>query len=621
MSSPATEPQQHLEPRRTAPAWRVVLPALLLLWSARGVLVLSQADVFGYEEFAKAELGSALDDGLGVAHFRLAYHYYEIGGFVFSHLCTLFFALLGPSVLTVKAVALAWHSAFLLLAMALAWTAYGRRGAIVAALLFALPAASLQKLSLLALGIHFESLLFHAWILLHAGRIAVDGSLRRRDLIGLGLACGLGASFNLTTLAASACAGLAVLVRARAVLSRGRWLWIVGAGLLGLAPWLYMASNVGAAVLDLHGETLGTGDGRSSTAARLGQFAGMLWNDRPWLDRADLLVRAGLFLWGLVWLLRGRERGAAWTRLFVAHLAIFVAASLASGLVVGRVSHYNEFARPSPTWLAIGLVTAGALARLSSASAPSGRRAACVALALLVGFGLRSVLVALGPVPPARWGESAAALQATRACALGECVVYLYDRLEGGPDERAAVLLRLRETSRARLEAQIGAAAIGRRLPGLEQALESARAMGGERWRNYALGLGDLVTHAIGWDATRLPQTLERFDPQTRDLFYEACARGPYQRLQLALLEEDVALGCRAGFPQAWFEGLGWRLAHLHIESARVPYHRIRPIHPGYDEAAAREFLARQPESVRDALERGWRRALADLRGVPPVDR
>lgn len=608
----------HQDPRgiREA-AWRVVLPALLLLWLARGVLVLSQADVFGYEEFAKAELGRAMLDDLGVEHFRLAYHYYEIGGFVFSHLCALFFALFGASVLTVKLVALAWHSLFLVLTMTLAWTAYGRRAAIAAALLFALPPASLQKLSLLMLGIHFESLVFHAWILLHAGRIAVDGSRQRRDLLSLGLACGLGAAFNLTTLAASATAGLALLVRARELLRGGRWAWIVGAGLLGLAPWWYMVAHVGAAVLDLHGETLGTDSGAVPTSQRLVQFAGVLWLERSWPDRADLLARAVLFLGGLVWLLRGGEREGVWTRLFAAHLSVFVAASLASGLIVGRIHHYNEFARPSPTWLAIGLISAGALARLSASPSAARTWAARAALALLAAFGLRSLAVAAGPVPIARWGESAAALAATRACALGECVIYLYDHVEGDRDERIAVVLRLREPSPQRLAAKLAAASIGREASDLEQALAQSRALGGERWKDWAVGLGDLVRHEIGWDATRLPEALARFDEESRDVLFEAYARGPYMRQQLVLVAEDIELGLRLGFPQAWFEGLGWRLAHLHIEDARVPYALIRPVHPGYDEVAARAFLARQPQSVQAALQSGWERAIADLRRRP----
>lgn len=588
--------------------------AVLGLWLARGALVLSQADVFGYEEFAKAELGRAMFDDLGIEHYRLAYHYYEVGGFVFSHLFALAFALCGASVLSIKLAAIAWHSLVLALSLALAHAAYGRRALAVAAVLFVLPAASLQKLSLLALGIHFDSLLFHAWILLHAGRIAVDGSTRRRDLLGLGLACGLGATFNLTTLAASACAGLAVLLRARTIFRGRGWAWLVGGALAGLAPWLWMAWQTGPAILDLHGETLGAGSASGQTLARLAAFCRVLWDGRALLDRADLLVRAAIFLWGVVLLLRSGGGSLGWTRLFLAHLAFFVAASLASGLVVGRVSHYNEFARPSPTWLAIGLISAGALGRMLESPAGVRRWAARAAVALLLFFGLRSCVTSLGIVPVARWAESAATLSSTSASSYTECVVYLYDHLDGEPEERVAVLRRLREPAPERLEPAIAWAAYGRRPIRLEEAVELARQFGGERWRSHVLGLTQMVVRDAQWDMERIPEALARFEGELRDLLFEAAGRGMAQRQQLRLLEQDVEFGRRAGLPQAWFVGLGWRLAQLHLVSVRVPYHRIRPIHPGYDPVAAREFLARQPEDVRAAMERGWTAAREELR-------
>lgn len=599
---------------RSSLPWGTILVAVLGLWLARGVLVLSQADVFGYEEFAKAELGRAMLDDLGVEHFRLAYYYYEIGGFAFSHLDALAFALLGESVLALKLVAIAWHSLVLALSMALAHAAYGRRAMAVAGLMLVLPPASLQKLSLLALGIHFESLLFHAWILLHAGRIAVEGSLRRRDLLGLGLACGLGASFNLTTLAASACAGLAVLLRARRNLGPRGWACLVGGALTGLLPWLWMASNVGTAILDLHGETLGSGSGSGKTLARLAAFWRMLWDERSLLDRADLLARTALFVWGAVQLLRGGGKSLGWTRLLLAHLSIFVAASLASGLVVGRVAHFNEFARPSPTWIPIVLVSAGGMAHWLEGPSAARRRLAGAAVTALAGFGLRALAIESGPVPVSRWGTSAVTLWSTNACALGKGVGYLYEHLEGERDERVAVLLRLSQPPRDRLEPAIAAAAIGKRAASLDEALELVRRMGGERWRNWALGLGELTHAHAGWDPARLPALLERFDDDTRVVLYEAAGRGHVMGQQLTRVEEDIAIGRRERMPEEWFVGVGWRLALLHLVSANVPYQSMQPIHPGYDHEAAREFLERQPPDVRPALERGWLRALEELR-------
>lgn len=596
-------------------AIRTILIAVLGLWLARGALVLSQADVFGYEEFAKAELGRAMLDDLGIEHYRLAYHYYEVGGFVFSHLLALSFAVLGDSVLAIKVVPIAWHSVLLVLAMTLARAAFGRRAMAVTALLFVLPPASLQKLSLLALGIHFESLLFHAWILLHAGRIAVEGSLRRRDVLGLGLACGLGASFNLTTLAASACAGLAVLLRARRTLGARGWAQLALGALLGLLPWLWMASQTGPAILDLHGETLGAGSGSGQTLARLAAFWGVLWNGRSLSDRADLLLRVVLFAWGVVALLRCGGRALDWTRLFLAHLAIFVAASLASGLVIGRVSHYNEFARPSPAWLAIALITAGGLAELLASPAAVRRWIARAAIAVLACFGVRSVVVALGQVPPARWGESAVTLAATSGCTYTECVVYLYDHLDGTPQERVQVLRRLRVPAPERLEPAIAWAAYGRTDVTLEQAVELAHRYGGELWRAHVLGLCQLVLRDAGWMEERIPALLDRFDGEVRDLWYEACGRNTPLRQQLVLLQADVDLGRRERLPESWFVGVGWRLAQLHLIAARgVPYHLVRPIHPGYDAVAAHAFIDAQPEDVRAALERGWRSGVDELR-------
>ncbi|HVS17240.1 MAG TPA: hypothetical protein VMT18_01480, partial [Planctomycetota bacterium] len=603
MTRPPHPPAAGNQPRVP---WRLYALALLGLWLTRGVLVLSQADVFGYEEFAKAELGRAMLDGPDIEHHRLAYHYYEVGGFVVSHVDALFFALFGSSVLTLKAVALTWLSLMLVAFMALAGRAYGRCAAALAALVFVLAPASLQQLSLLVLGIHFQSLLFQAWILLQAGRIAVEGSTRRRDLLLLGLSCGLGTSFDLTTLAASACAALAVLVHARRSLREAGWAWLAGGALLGLLPYLWMAAQVGPAILDLHGETLGTGRSKGHFLERTAAFVRIVWGERSALDRLEMVVRAVVFAAGVALLLRGRDRRAAWSRIFLAHMAIFVAATMASGMAVGRITHFNEFERPAPLWLGFVLLSAGALDHMLASHARGVRAASAAAVALLALVGARAVVRTLGPVPPARWGESAVTLASTRACGLGERLIYLYDHLEGTPQERVALLGGMREPVRTRLEAQLGTAAIGRQHIGIAQALELTRSLGGERWRNYALGLGELLTREVGWDATRLPELLEPFDEPTRAVLFEAAARGPHFRQQLALVEEDVQLGLREGFPEAWHVGLGWRLSILHLETARVPYHRMRPVHPVYDPQAARAFIARQPEAARAALERGW---------------
>ena len=615
--TPLTRPPTAEPPSRRP--WREYGIALLALWLARSLLVLSQADVFGYEEFAKAELGRAMFDALGVEHHRLAYHYYEVGGFIVSHVDALFFAFFDPSVLTVKLVAVSVHSLALVAFMQLARAAYGTRAAALAAMLFVLAPAGLQKLSLLVLGIHFESLCFHAWILLLAGRIAIEASTRPRDLLALGLVCGLGTSFDLTTLAASACAGLALLVGNRRSLRGAGWVWLGAGALLGLAPYLWMAAQVGPAILDLHGETLGAGAGRGRLPQRVGAFAGALWADRPWLDRLELAARGAAALGGTALLLRTRGGPLAWSRLILAHVLVFAAATAASGMAVGRIAHFNEFERPAPFWLGLVLLSAGGLALALSDPRPALRRSALACTALLGLLGARAVGLAMGPVPPARWGESLAALADSRACGLGECVLYLYDHVEGTPEERIALLSRLREPTPSRLRAQLGAAAIGREAADLDAALALARRLGGEHWSEYVLGLGEFLHRQASWDLRRLPALFAPYDEATRDVLFEAAARGPHYMVQQALLERDLALGLQEGFPKAWFEGLGWRMGPMHVADARRPYHAMRPFHPGYDDEAARAFIAGQPEPVRAALERGWRKALAELRfsGAP----
>ncbi len=608
MADPAQQPSGRGEPRTP---WTLVLVAVLGLWVARGVLVLSQADVFGYEEFAKAALGRALLDDLGVEHYRLAYHYYELGGFLFSHLDALCFMLIGPSLLALKIVALAWQTALLVVVLLLAHRAFGSRGAMLSALIFVLAPESLQKLSLLALGIHFESILFHAWILLQAGRIAVDGCTRKRDFAGLGLACGLGLSMDLTTLAACLCAALAVGTWAPRSLARGRWLWLSGGLVVGMLPWIVMAIQVGPAILDLHGERLGAGKTWSEVFAQLGDFVASLFQGRTALDWIDLCLRLLLFVCGLALIMRGTRAQQNWARLLFAHLAIFCAAYVASRLAVGRVMHYNEFSRPSPAWLPFSLLSAGALAYALRGSSMFKVMLARTAVVALVCLGLRSLVVAMGPLPISRWGESFATLASTSGCTYGQSMSELYSHLEGSPRERVAIMLRLTEPSRERLEPQLGSAVICSQVASLDEGLTMARDLGGEEWQGFALGLGRLVLRESNRDVRKVSGILARFNAEEQRVLFEAGGRfAMTSGTALESLNDDVDAAWQAKLPQAWFEGQGYRLGQVHIVDAKVPFHQLKSIHPGYDRRAGEEFIARQPEEVRAALERGWIRAL-----------
>ena len=86
---------------------RLFLLLLGLCLAVKALLVVFLADVFFYgEELEKGTAAKAMLDGLQVPHHQLAYHYYEGGGFVISHLKALAFLVVGESILAHKLVAL-----------------------------------------------------------------------------------------------------------------------------------------------------------------------------------------------------------------------------------------------------------------------------------------------------------------------------------------------------------------------------------------------------------------------------------------------------------------------------------------------------------------------------------
>ena len=137
MNSSDTQQGQSLA-RRMLRGWRHEWLSWALAWCvARGLLLVTFADVFGYgEELEKACAGKAMLDGLPIPHHELAYHYYEGGGFVVSHLDALAFAVLGESLLAIKLVALGLGALLLWAGWRLCERLGGRNSARVFALLF-----------------------------------------------------------------------------------------------------------------------------------------------------------------------------------------------------------------------------------------------------------------------------------------------------------------------------------------------------------------------------------------------------------------------------------------------------------------------------------------------------
>lgn len=170
---------------------RPLLGFLLLCAVVKGALVLSLADVFFYgEELEKGTAAKAMLDSLPVPHHQLAYHYYEGGGFVVSHLKALAFLAVGENVLAHKLVALV----FVLGVLAAGWgfvkASFGTRAASWFALLFIFAPESFQKLSLINLGIHIEASVFLFGTLWLGARLAFGEQRRRREWLLLGLVTG-----------------------------------------------------------------------------------------------------------------------------------------------------------------------------------------------------------------------------------------------------------------------------------------------------------------------------------------------------------------------------------------------------------------------------------------------
>ena len=146
--------------------------ALALL---RALSIVALSDIFFWgEELEKGAAAKALLDGIDVAHHRLAYHYYEGGGFAISHLNALLFSVVGENLLAIRLGGLLTC----LLVFCAFWRLidhhFGRRAARCGALLFLFGPGSFQRYSLLSLGIHFEAMVFGLFILDQGLRLVGD---------------------------------------------------------------------------------------------------------------------------------------------------------------------------------------------------------------------------------------------------------------------------------------------------------------------------------------------------------------------------------------------------------------------------------------------------------------
>ncbi|MBK8180062.1 MAG: hypothetical protein IPK67_14505 [Planctomycetes bacterium] len=591
--------------------------AWALLWcAARSWLVLSFADVFGYgEEPEKACAAKAMLDGLSIPHHQLAYHYYEGGGFVVSHLDAAAFALFGESVLAVKLVAL-----FLgVLALGAGWLLCDRLGGRPAArgfaLLFVFAPESVQKLSLLTLGIHFHALIFVGLVL--AGTLLVLRSRGQdgRAWFGLGLAAGFGAYFSYVLVLTDAVALAALALGLRRDLLRKPAAWGFLGLFLGALPLLWMASRVGLEVLDIHGAQV-IEDGGPGKWALLTEFSASVFLGRDPFDLCSLALLVLSPLLGLFALGRGAEAGLrTGARLVLANAALFTAAYLAGGFTVGRVYHYFLLNRLTPLWwFALVFTVLGAAAAWQSRV--TWKRS--LAAAVIAGQALCGAVDLVSQVrASARSGSSGgltaglARLAETKGYTYGEYLRKLAPHLAGTPAEKLAVLLAFREPAPEMLHEGL-VLGLGDEGPalGVEAWLLRAREAGVEDPRGFLLGCGPLLRKLHAGDLASRARAIEGYPPELRAGLYEALGT---QGLGLHATEErlirEIAVGVQWSLPEAYFIGLGRRMHRVRGSIGDRGYFELVEGPWMFSRARAEQFAAAQAEPIGRLLLAGFEAA------------
>jgi hypothetical protein len=543
-------------------AGRFEIVAWLALWLvARGALLLAFADVFDYgEESAKACAGKAMLDGLGVPHYQLAFHYYEGGGFVVSHLDALAFALFGPSLLAVKLVALALGGLVLWAGWSFCRRCAGVASARAFALLFVLAPESVQKNSLLALGIHFHALLFVTLILSATLRLAFARHLRPRVWFTWGACLGFGFffSYQCALTIALSIATLAIVLRSD-VFTRVTW-WGVAGVLCGLAPLVWMFAHVDWAVFDIHGaELVGGSETKLDT---LKQFCASVFGQREPFDLAGLIAWIAAPSIAVVALARnvpGLARNA--TILVLAHLALFVAAYLGSGFTVGRVYHYFPLHRLMPLWFLAALAIAlGVGAALASGRAWL-RCLACACVLIPASAGAVDEVRLVRGAAPGEWSAHLCELARTKGYAYTEYLPKLSLHLDESRAEKLATLLRFKEPHPTTLHEAIALALYGDGMPPIEEVLAEVGAAGVSDPRGFLLGLGSLLTAQLAGDVVTRTHDVELMHSPYQDELIEAVGRyGSGILVTEDRVRREVKQGIVAGLPDAYFRGVGHRL-------------------------------------------------------------
>jgi len=570
-------------------------------------LLLSLSDVFFYgEELEKATAAKAMLDGVPIAHHKLAYHYYEGGGFVISHAKALAFWLIGPSYLANKLVSLTSICLVLWAALSLLRRHFSQRAAFWFALLFIFAPESFQKLPLLSLGIHFEACLFVVWMFDLTLSIGFQRERRWRSFAALGVVAGLGTYFSYQVLLAAGYCGIVLLARKpRLILAPRGILGLVGF-CLGLAPLIWMYTLVGDAVLDVHGNALVGGTDFGQNSLKLRAFLLSVFSEKDALSLLQpvaYLAATGFAVYSLLTdhdQERLKDRGPGLFLLFFT--AFWLAIYCTSPFVMGHAYYYYYFNRLIPLWVMCSMLIAVWLARLRTSEDLMTQRMGLFLGSLLVVFGGFSTWRVVAGGRPSHVPENWAILRDTKGYTYQAYFAKLKHHMGGTLEEKLTLLAAFDEDPKLlypgiaqefltaeelKSEGELSFEALAARLEAwdAEAALELMRGLG--RWLH--------VQH--GGDLPAAMQAIAGYEERFREPLWEAVGRfgqGYLHPLHVEEgIQEEVRLGLGSPGEPFFLLGTGERIYDLF---------RIRP-------DQAQSFIESLPEAARPALHRGYDRA------------
>ncbi len=582
------------------PAPRRDLYALLaLLTLVKGWMIAAIADVFLYgEELEKGTAAKAMIDNLAVEHHQLAYHYYEGGGFVISHLKALAFLVVGENLLAHKLLGLLTCA----LVMSYGWRLLahhcGRREALMFGLLFIFGPRAAQKLSLLSLGIHFEAMLFGVLILDQCLRLLKShlGADLTRPLMGLGIVAGLGVYFSYQMALFVAWAGLALLVmRPGIVFSRAGALGLLGL-LVGALPLIWMGTLVGGELFDVHGRSLVSEDSRLEL---LGTFIRSVYGGREGLE---LVTRVVYPLAGACVFVLALLRGGFVARFLAGMALLWVAAWVGSGFILPEHNYAFDWMRMMPLWVLALLV--------SSVLAARAGRAGTLCVAAFCVLGLWNTVGILGEARPWSPLQNLGILSNVKGYHYLGYVPKILPHLSGDRESQLRRLSGFNEPDPEFLFADL--AGIG--LSGLSQNfaadLQLVETLGGEQHLDWVRGLGRRLVQATRGDVAAALHAADGMGPELGDRLAEAVGRvGRDWSVTPDSLSAEVVQHMGAARSESFLEGAGSRFLRSFV------------VGPGFysfylNLEAAREWINQQPLGARVHLRRGleaeWDRWLLD---------